>query len=178
MRHFLKIGEIDPLPILHAIHSKPYLWDQNKLRTTFPGSPHMESSDIWLFFNGMDEVDTVINDIQTYEYPAWSELPQIRPIIFDLMRRVEGIQLGRLLITKLAPGKKIPPHVDEGSPVSFYSRYQIALQSLPGAVFKIEDEQVSFRSGEVWKINNAAEHSVVNNSADDRIVIIADIKTC
>ncbi len=178
MKHFLKVGEIDPFPLLNALNDKPELWDQNTLRTTHPASPHQEASDIWLFFNGEQAVDKIVNDIQTYEYPAWQELPQIRPIIFDLMRRVEGVQLGRLLITKLAPGRKIPPHVDEGAPVEFYSRYQIALQSLPGVLFRIGEESMSFRSGEVWKIDNSVEHSVLNNSADDRIVIIADIRLC
>ncbi len=178
MKHFLRVGEIDPFPLLHALSDKPELWDQNSLRTTHPLSPHKEVSDIWLFFNRQEEAGAVINDIQTHAFPAWLELPQVRPIIFDLMRRVEGIQLGRLLITRLAPGRKIPPHVDEGAPVEFYSRYQIAIQSLPGVVFKIGDESMNFRSGEVWKIDNSVEHSVTNNSADDRIVLIADIRTC
>ncbi len=178
MKHFLKVGEIDPFPLLNALSDKPELWDQNTLRTTHPASPHQETSDIWLFFNRQQDASEVVNDIQTHEYPAWHELPQIRPIIFDLMRRVEGVQLGRLLITRLAPGKRIPPHVDEGAPVEFYSRYQIALQSLPGALFRIGEESMSFRSGEVWKIDNGIEHSVLNNSSDDRIIIIADIRLC
>lgn len=178
MRNFLKIGEIDPFPLLHALHLKPELWDQNTLRTQHPISPHKEVNDIWLFFNRQDRAEDVINDIQTYEYPAWHELPQVRAIIFDLMRRVEGVQLGRLLITKLIPGAKIPAHVDEGAPVEFYTRYQIALQSLPGAIFRIGRETVNFRSGEVWKIDNGIEHEVKNNSSEDRIVMIADIRTC
>jgi quercetin dioxygenase-like cupin family protein len=67
--------------------------------------------------------------------------------------------------------------VDSGAPATFYTRYQIALQSLPGALFNIEDETVNFRSGDIWLINNKAEHSVVNNSADDRIVCIVDIRS-
>ncbi len=178
MKHFLRVGEIDPFPLLNALNDKPELWNQNTLRTTHPASPHREASDIWLFFNRQQDPADVVNDIQTYEYPAWRELPQLRPIIFDLMRRVEGTQLGRLLITKLATGKKIPPHADEGAPVDFYSRYQIVLQSLPGCIFQIGNESVTFCSGEVWKIDNSVEHSVINNSADDRIVIIADICLC
>ena len=180
MRNFLRIAEgVDVMPILHAIHSKPELWDEQPLRTTHPASPHKECSDIWLWFNEVPEDETkVFDDIQVIPYRAWKELPQVRPIIFDLMRRVEGTQLGRVIVTRLEPGKKIPPHVDQGAPVEFYSRYQIVLQSLPGALFKIEDETVNFRAGEVWKIDNSKEHSVVNNSIDSRIVIIADIRTC
>lgn len=180
MKNFLQIAHnVDVLPSLHAIHSKPDLWDENNLRTTHPFSPHLECSDIWCWFNKVpDDPSEVVDDIQVVPYRAWNELPQLRPLIFDLMRRVEGTQLGRVIITKLEPGKKIPVHEDQGAPVEFYSRYQIALQSLPGALFTIDDETVNFRSGDVWKITNSKPHGVVNNSADSRIVVIVDIRTC
>lgn len=175
MRHFFKVGEVNVLPLLHAIQRQPELWNQNKLRTEFPGTPHAEAEDIWLWFNPSDSND-VKNDKETVPYPAWSELPQARQIIFDLMRAIEASQLGRVIITKLAPGKKITPHVDGGAPAEFYKRYQIALQSLPGAIFQIEDEKVNFATGDVWLINNRAEHAVYNNSTDDRIVMIMDAR--
>lgn len=180
MKNFLRIAEgVDVMPLLHAVHSKPDLWDENNLRTTHPLSPHKECHDIWVFFNRLEEnVESVVDDTRVIPYRAWRELPQIRPIIFDLMRRVEGTELGRVLITKLEPGKSIPPHVDQGAPVEYYKRYQVILQSLPGCVFQIENERMNFRSGEVWMINNAASHSVVNHSADDRIVLIVDIHSC
>lgn len=180
MKNFLRIAEVsDVIPILNAIQAKPELWDENKLRTTHPLSPHKECSDIWVFFNAVpDDPASVVDDTKVIPYRAWRELPQLRPVIFDLMRRVEGTALGRVLITRLEPGKKIPPHIDQGAPVEYYARYQVVLQSLPGCVFQIEDERVNFRAGEVWRINNAKEHSVTNASADSRIVIIADIHSC
>lgn len=180
MKHFLRIAQgVDIIPILNALHDNDYLWNEHKLRTTHPLSPHQETSDIWVFFNEIPEsAEAIINDIQVRPYRAWLALPQIRNVILDLMRRVDGTQLGRVLITKLPPGKSIPAHTDQGAPVEFYTRYQIPLQSLPGCVFQIEDEKMMFQPGEVWRIDNAAEHSVTNNSADDRIVIIADIHSC
>ncbi len=80
------------------------------------------------------------------------------------------------MVTRLRPGAKILPHVDGGAPATYYSRYQVALQSLPGAIFKIADEVCNFRTGDVWRIDNRSEHSVENNSADDRIVLIMDIR--
>lgn len=174
MQHFFKIGDVNTLPLLHAIMRQPELWDQNQLRTKFPGTPHAEVSDIWLWFNAETSTD-IKNDKETVSYSAWEKLPQARQIIFDLMRAVEGSQLGRVIITKLEPGKKIIPHKDAGATVDFYKRYQIALQSMPGAIFNIGDESVNFATGEVWLINNKEEHSVQNNSKDDRIVMIVDI---
>lgn len=180
MRHFAKIAEgVDVIPALNALAAHPELWNANDLRTSHPASPHRDVDDIWLWFNIVPaEASEVINDIQTVPYPAWSALPHFRPLVFDIMRRVEAVQLGRCLVTRLAPGKAIPEHVDEGTPASFYTRYHLALQSLPGAVFTSGGEAVTFRMGEWWQVDNRAPHSVVNNSADDRIVLIADLRLC
>lgn len=183
MRGFCKIFEgLDVIPLLAALAAKPHLWNANDLRTTFPGSPHADVDDIWLFFNEVKDDETaVVNDIAVIPYPAWHELPQGRALIFDLMHRVGGVQLGRVLITRLPPGKTIPEHADQGAPAEYFQRYQIALQSLPGCTFHIgkqREEVVQFSMGECWWIDNCQPHSVINNSADDRIVMVVDIRTC
>lgn len=175
MRQALKLGEVNPLPILHALALKPELWNQYDLRSTYPGSPHAEVDDILCRFNEIDDAATMVDDLVCVPYPAWSELP-VKPAVFDLMRLVEGVGLGRVMITKLKPGGRIAPHVDQGAPAEYYRRYQFSLQSLPGATFRFDNEVVSFRSGEVWWINNRVEHEVINGSEDDRIVMIADIR--
>ena len=82
------------------------------------------------------------------------------------------------MVTRLKPGARITPHIDQGAPAEYFSRYQIALQSLPGANFRVDEETVNFRSGDAWWFDNRQEHEVVNNSADDRIVVIVDIRVC
>lgn len=177
MRHFLKIAEnLDVIPALNAIAQQPELWNQNALRTQHPGTAHAEVNDIWLWFNSIDDQVAVVDDRETIPYAGWWNLPQVRQIVFDLMRRVEGVRLGRVLITQLPPGKRILPHVDQGAPAEFYTRYQVALRSLPGCLFHIGEETAQFRSGDVWMIDNKTEHSVENNSCDDRIALIVDIR--
>jgi hypothetical protein len=178
LRNFLRIAQgVDVIPLLNAIAGKPDLWDENTLRTRHPRTAHGEVSDIWVWFNDDSDSSKVIDDREVIPYRAWSELPQVRPLVLDLMRRVEGVRLGRVIITRLPPGKRITPHVDGGAPATYYTRYQVALQSEPGAVFRIGDEAVTFRTGEVWRIDNTLEHSVENNSAADRIVLIVDVRT-
>lgn len=183
MKHFQQIAAgIDVIPILNALKRQPELWDQNTIRTKHPGTAHADVSDIILRFNDIEEYAktgdprSIVNDEECKPYPAWYALPQVRPVILDLMRRVEGARLGRCVITKLPPGKCVTPHVDGGAPATYYERYQIALQSLPGALFKIGDEVAQFQTGDVWWIDNATIHSVTNNSADERIVLIVDIR--
>lgn len=178
MRHFLKIAEgIDVIPALNALAVNPHLWNAHDLRTTHQLSPHRAVDDIWLWFNRMsDDPADVIDDLECVPYPAWQQLPQFRGLVLDIMRRVEGTRLGRAIITRLPPGKSIPAHVDEGAPATYYTRYQLALQCLPGALFESGGEVIQFRMGEVWQVDNRVEHSVVNNSADDRIVLIVDVR--
>jgi hypothetical protein len=42
-------------------------------------------------------------------------LPSLRPMIFGLMARVQAVELGSILITKLPAGGEILPHSDQGS---------------------------------------------------------------
>lgn len=183
MRNFLKIAEgIDFMPILHAVQRHPELWNEEKLRTTHPGTPHSEVDDILLRFNDLEpyrknaDAASILDEHESIFYPAWHKLPQVRPIIFDLMRRVEGIRLGRVLITRLAPGKAITPHVDGGSHAEYFDRYHVILQNNPGSMFRAGNEQVCMRPGEVWWFDNAQEHEVINNSIDDRLTMIIDVR--
>lgn len=176
MRHFTKLGEMQVGPLMGAIARQPELWNQNTLRTKTPGTPHGEVDDIWLFFNDPEDPEAVVNDKEVIPFFAWHKLPQARQIIFDLMRWTESHRLGRVVITRLPPGGTIPMHTDGGAPATYFTRYQVAIQSLPGAIFQIEEEQVNFKTGEVWMINNEAEHGVINNSEDDRIVMIVDLR--
>lgn len=179
MKNFLRISEkAHTMPILLGIHTKPELWDQNKLRTTHPDSPHKECSDIWLMFNDIeqDNAAAVVNDREVVPYAGWYALPEARDLVLDLMRMAGGTRLGRVIISKLPPGKIISPHVDGGAPAEYFTRFQVCLQSRPGCIFQIEDEAVQFAPGEIWRINNRALHSVVNNSDDDRIAMVVDIR--
>lgn len=183
MRNFQKIGDVDVQALLHQVQRKPELWNENKLRTTHPNTPHAEVEDIWLRFNDLKTFNEtqnpadVIDQHESVNYPAYFSLTPAKPIIMNLMRAVEGERLGRIIITRLSPGKRITPHVDSGDHAAYYDRYHVTLQNFPGSNFKCGNEQVYMKQGEVWWFNNSIEHSVENNSVDDRITMIVDIKT-
>lgn len=178
MKYFQNIATgVDVSLLMHDLQRQPSLWNENNLRTKHLGTAHSDVSDVWVWFNEIPTEKTkVVDDRDVIPYRAWKDLPSIRPLILGLMGKVGGVRLGRVIITKLPVGKSITPHVDGGAPATYYDRYQIALQSLPGALFNIGDETVNFRTGDVWHINNKVIHSVVNNSSDDRIVVIVDIR--
>jgi len=179
MKNFQLIAQgIDVRPLLHSVQHQPVLWNKYSLRTMYPQSPHNQAEDIWIRFNNLNPESplSAIDDKECMNYDGWFALPQARPIIFDLMRIVEAEQLGRVLITKLAPGKEITPHEDGGAPATYYERYHVMLQNNPGSIFRCGEETVTMRAGECWWFDNQKTHSVVNNSVDDRITMIVDIR--
>lgn len=177
MQNFQKIGSgLDVVPALNAIMRRPELWNADKLRQTFPNSPHREVDDIWVRFNDTKDEAKIPDDCEAINYDAFFLLPQVRGLVFGLMGYVEGERLGRVIITRLKPGGRIYPHADEGAPATYYDRYIICLSCLPGTIFRIGDEQVQMATGETWWINNREEHEVLNNSVDDRVIVICDIR--
>lgn len=181
MRNFLKLAQNVPtMPLLHAIQRQNELWNQDDLRTHYPNSPHVAADDIWLRFNDKtfwkDQPELVMNDLEIVNYPAWNSLPQSHGIVFDLMRTVEGTRLGRVMITRLAPGKSITPHRDGGAYAAYYDRYHIFLQNFPGSNFRADSDVICPQAGDVYWFNRLAEHEVINHSNDDRITLIVDIK--
>lgn len=179
MRNFAKVTEgADVVPLLLAVARQPQLWNQNTLRTKHPGTAHAEVDDILLRFNVIpdDDASPVVDDTECINYPALALLPQARPLIFGLMARVEGERLGRCMITRLKPGGRIYPHEDMGAPAAYYERYHVVLLSAPGCVFRAGDEKVCMKTGDVWWFDNRQDHEVYNNSQEDRIHLIVDIR--
>lgn len=171
---------IDVVPLLLAMNRQPELWNQHELRREYPGTPHAECDDIWLRFQDLSvytDGQAIADAHESICYPAWWALPQARQLIFWLMARVEGERLGRCLITRLAPGERILPHEDGGAHAAYYDRYHMVLQGFAGSVFRCGEESVQMRTGEVWWFQNAIEHEAINNSADDRIHLIVDIRS-
>ena len=178
MKNFLRIATgVDVTPLLLALQRNSNLWGADKVRSEFDQSPHRDVDDILLRFSDTSAPD-VGDELLCNDLPAMKLFPQVRPLIYGLMARVEGDLLGRVMLTKLAPGKRIHPHSDVlGRYANTMSRFHIPLQSGPGCVFRAGDEHVHMAPGEVWDFNAHAEHEVINNSGDDRIHLIIDIRT-
>ncbi len=161
---------------------KPELWGMNKFRTTFKNTPHGDVEDIWLRYSEIKDTDgneQVADASRSIWYPAFKELPQVRPVISSLMHTLGAYELGRVVITKLKPGGKILPHIDDaGEYVNLgdIARYHLVLQGLPGSLYRTGNETVCMRTGEVWWFRPDIEHEVINNSTDDRIHLLIDVR--
>lgn len=184
MRYFHRLASgVNVAPLMHAVARQPELWNTHRARTQFTGTPHNEVDDIWLHFNDdskAERVDDLMRETRLAWYPAAIALPQVRPIVQDLMQGVGAYALDRLLITRLRPGGRIARHADDdGDYVSDHtrSRYHVVLQGLPGSLYHCGDETVQMLTGEVYWFDAHAEHAVENNSADDRVHLLVDLRT-
>lgn len=132
-------------------------------RTLAEGSPHRESDDIILRSGGEVCLDHIEMQI----------LPMAKQLALGLMQTLGGVQLGGIIVSRLLPGAKLRPNVDHDA---FFSRYHIVLQGLSGSLFTCGDETVCMASGEVWWIDRTAEHCAKNNSQDDTVHLLVDLR--
>lgn len=191
MKHFMQLAAgVDVLPLLLAIQRRPEMWQEDSFLRNYPQGPFGEVETIFLRFperpEGLSDEQVELykkNQLPGYDqhesidYPAYKILHEARPLVMNLMARVQGERLGRVMVNKINPGGRIYPHADTPAHANYYSRFHIVLQSAPGSDFRCADEHVHMSQGEVWWFNNKLEHEVVNNSATERIHMIVDIKT-
>ncbi len=184
MKYFTLIRQgVDVAPLVAALDGHPELWDENTLRKSRDGSPHRGMSDIWIRYNDKSECERTgdwskFNDPHdSVWYPAYALLPELKPIIFDLMREVEAERLGGVLITRIPPGSGIAPHIDRGWHVEYYDKYYVSLKSSPGATFHCGDECINPAAGDIWLFDNRVEHWVENASESDRVTLIVCIRS-
>jgi hypothetical protein len=116
---FVRIATgIDPLPLQLELHrAAAAVGSEPVQRRTYPDTPHGR----WSTSRGALHAGRLVNittrraEHRNVFWPAWGALPSLRPMVFGLMARVQAVELGSILITKLPAGGEILPHNDRGS---------------------------------------------------------------
>lgn len=80
----------------------------------------------------------------------------------------------RVLLVKLKANSNITPHIDTGASLENCNRTHIAIVTNPKVTFTIDGETKHLKEGEIWEIDNTKEHSVDNNSNEDRVHLLVD----
>ncbi|MFA5166732.1 MAG: aspartyl/asparaginyl beta-hydroxylase domain-containing protein [Candidatus Paceibacterota bacterium] len=187
MQNFeLLATNIDIRPLMLAIKRRPNIWKEDTYLRDYPQGPFGDCESIILRFPPRSVFETEkalqehlvgFDQHECVDQPVYKILHEARPLIMALMGDVQGERLGRCIINKIKPGGRIYPHEDTPEHAEYYSRFHIVLQSSPGVIFIAGEEQVYMPTGSVWWFNNALNHEVINNSADDRIHLVVDIRT-
>ena len=165
------------------------LWNDFDLRTNHPQSPHRELDDIFVRYNARENFPQHIHPDEvhaartTFNGPHdavwWSaaqELPAVKPIVFELMRNVEGERLGMVLITRIPAGQTCYSHTDNGWHAGHYDKFAVQLASAPGQSFHVEEESLEALPGECYWFDNSRPHHVLNLTAHARITMIVCIR--
>lgn len=174
-------ADIDVSGVLRELEAHPELWDQNTARTASRESPHRESSDIVVRFRDPDDLRNPADYVSPHLaifWPAWRALPSLRPIVFDLMDECEGTLLGGILITRIAAGRRIHPHIDRGwHAETMNCKAYVILQANDGCINRCGEETAIMLPGDAWRFNNLVEHSVENRGDTDRLAVIVTMRT-
>lgn len=177
MKKLIRIHQgLDTTNLQLAIARQPELFNRHRERKD-AGRVHSDMDDIWLRYNDIDKCPDLSKFNDEHEsvfYPEWYLLPQLRPIVFGLMARMEASRLGGVLITRIPPSGHIKPHVDDGWHANYYNtKLYVVIKGNEACVNRVEDETAIMQTGEVWFFNNLLEHEVINHHAtEERITLI------
>jgi hypothetical protein len=181
MRYFQQVASgVEMLPLAVSLYRQPELWNRDNERTNGQG-PHSAVDDIWCRFRAKAELTSPAAYAEPFVpvmYPAWHALPHLRPIVFGLMARLEAVQLGGVLLTRVPPGCQVAPHDDKGRWHSefFQTKVYLPIASNDKCYNTCGDERVVMRTGEAWLFDNLTVHSTVNDGDTDRMTLIISLR--
>lgn len=179
MARFLRIANcVDVIPVAMELQRAERLWDANPTRRTYPGTPHAAMTDITVRYMPEDAVNGTSRraEHRNVFWPAWQALPSLRSLVFNLMARVQAVELGSIIITRLPPKGEILPHSDAGSWSAEYYNMKCHMTLAGSSLSWCEDESVRMAQGDVWTFDNLLMHSVLNDGACDRICAIVSMR--
>jgi hypothetical protein len=161
-------------PIHWAILEHPELWNEHNTRTADENSPHYGLDDIWARFG--DDIDAVTGQAHDAKWYPSADILGIKPLVYDLFRAVEGVELGGVLITRIPAGKSCKPHVDHNWHARRYEKFGVQITSAPKQEFCFDDEKLETKLGDIFWFDNQYTHWVTNPTQYDRISMIVCIR--
>jgi len=154
----------------------PDVWNRHPMRLY---GPHSKLSDIWVRFRDSRDLVRPENYAEPHEsvwYPVVKDIPAVLPLVDQVMRAVNGAQLGGVLITKIPPHEICKPHRDTGWHAETYEKFAVQLAGNLNQGFCFEDKELRTMPGDLYTFDNSRVHWVVNNSHEDRITLIMCIR--
>lgn len=166
---------------LQQIAANPDVWNRHRDRLERYGSPHTAVSDIWVRYNdianlGDDPQPFFQSEHESVWYPVIDQIPAIQDLCLQLMRDVQGKQLGGVLITRIPPGEQVKPHIDTGWHAGFYEKFAIQLMGNAEQAFHFDGHSLSAEPGQSYTFDNSQLHWVTNDSDQDRMTLIVCIR--
>jgi hypothetical protein len=163
---------IDTAPLLSALSQHPGLWNQKDYRKR-GNSAHLLVNDIIVRF---DDPANYTGGIDCINYEPYNTLcPALDDLINLVKDLTQGTRVGRVVITKISPGRGVTPHPDTEDSVHYFKRYHVCLYGAKDNMFTSGNETVEMLTGELWWFENKIVHSCKNQGVEDRTHLILDI---
>lgn len=161
-------------PIYWNLLQHPELWNTHTNRTESPDSPHHGLDDIWARFGDPARAsDGSPHD--SFWYPS-ADVLGIKAMCHDIMRHVEGVELGGVLITRIPAGATCKPHTDPGWHARRYQKFGVQITSAPGQKFCFEGAELETKPGDLFWFDNQFLHWVENPTQYERVTMIVCIR--
>lgn len=161
-------------PIYWNLLQHPELWNTHTTRTASPDSPHHGLDDIWARF-GDPERASDGSPHDSFWYPS-AEVLGIKSMCHDIMRHVEGVELGGVLITRIPAGATCKPHTDPGWHARRYQKFGVQITSAPGQKFCFEGAELETKPGDLFWFDNQFLHWVENPTQYERVTMIVCVR--
>jgi hypothetical protein len=153
----------------------PEWWNKNTGRTDYENSPHKETDDIWMRFGSLKDAATG-EPHDSLWYPEAEHCANLKQLCFDVMRSVNGVELGGVLMTRIPAGKEVKPHTDPGWHARRYDKFAVQIAAAPGQTFCFDEEFLETKPGDLFYFDNSAMHWVVNPTPYERVTLIICIR--
>lgn len=160
--------------IYWTLMNHPELWNQHTARTESQDSPHHGLDDIWVRYG--DVQCAISGEEHTSHWYEAEDILQTKQFCYDLMRLVEGVELGGVLITRIPAGATCKAHTDPGWHARRYDKFAIQIASAPGQEFHFEDCSIESKPGDLYWFDNQYLHWVTNPTPYERITMIVCIR--
>ncbi len=169
----LLLSNLNVQQIVWNLHVHPELWNKHTDRTKDFSSPHYGIDDIWIRYAEGGNVTS--KEHESVWYPS-ADILNVKPLVMDVFKAVNGTSLGGVLITRIIPGKWVKPHRDLGWHAKNYDKFAVQLTSSPHQAFCFEKSLLESKPGDLYWFNNQELHWVENNSEYERITMIICVK--
>lgn len=174
----LNIGNYHPTGLIEEIDHSNH-WGSEPIRTNYPGSSHAEVVDILLRGPCLDEprdLHQLYNEIHCQDYDIYDQFPVTRQFVNHLRDYTASKEIGRVILTRLAPNGVIYPHIDEGEVPRYYKRYHYCVHGGDNNLFIVENITQSIQSKVLFEVDVTRKHAVVNMMDTDRVHLIMDMR--
>jgi aspartyl/asparaginyl beta-hydroxylase (cupin superfamily) len=104
-----------------------------------------------------------------------NELNNLLNPILNYLKNLHNGEIAKTMFVKLAAGKKINEHYDDGLYLNAIKRHHIPIITNDEVWFYVDGEKKNLKIGQIWEIDNTKLHKVENLSNYNRVHLIVDI---